>query len=126
MPLALTTPIAAEAIVEGASTAATDRSTPGLAILSVQPLQRISCRQRGQEHWRIIRSVPKAVPALRAWHLFRKRHADRCRNQQAGLVLRYLGLEPRRDLPLRVGQPPRTLLLLEAINPNSLATLKAG
>jgi hypothetical protein len=55
-----------------------------------------------------IRSAPKAIPAVRAWHLFRKRHADRCRHspsEQAGLVLWYLGLEPRRDLVLWAGGP---------------------
>jgi hypothetical protein len=34
-----------------------------------------------------IRRAPKALPAVRAWHLFRKRHADRCRqspSEQAG------------------------------------------
>jgi predicted SprT family Zn-dependent metalloprotease len=55
-----------------------------------------------------IRSARKAIPAVRAWHLFRKRHADRCRHspsEQAGLVLWYLGLEPRRDLVLWAGGP---------------------
>ncbi len=66
-----------------------------------------------------IRSAPKAVPALRAWHLFRKRHADRCRqspSQQAGLVLWYLGLEPRRDLALWAGGPRGRVLLSRGLS----------
>jgi hypothetical protein len=55
-----------------------------------------------------IRRAPKALPAVRAWHLFRKRHADRCRqspSEQAGLVLWYLGLKPQQDLALWAGGP---------------------
>ncbi len=63
--------------------------------------------------------APKASPSVRAWHLFRKCHADHCHqspSEQAGLVLWYLHLKPRRDLALWAGGPRGQAFIFRGIS----------